>query len=121
MAQVRAPMPPSRRAKQFGMFDALKGLKEALAAKPSGKLLAFRATLRGGTVIRKGLPLHEFSSELRLSKNKRMNLHTLVFRADSPEITVTFDDWGATGKYPGDKDQELLLNFIKVTPYFCGE
>lgn len=33
MAQVRAPMPPSRRAKQFGMFDALKGLKEALAAK----------------------------------------------------------------------------------------
>lgn len=33
MAQVRAPMPPSRRAKQFGMFDALKGLREALAAK----------------------------------------------------------------------------------------
>lgn len=33
MAQVRGPMPPSRRAKQFGMFDALKGLKEALAAK----------------------------------------------------------------------------------------
>ena len=30
MAQVRAPMPPSRRAKQFSMFDALKGLKEAL-------------------------------------------------------------------------------------------
>ena len=26
-------MPPSRRAKQFSMFDALKGLKEALAAK----------------------------------------------------------------------------------------
>ena len=33
MAQVRAPMPPSRRAKQFSMFDALKGLQEALAAK----------------------------------------------------------------------------------------
>lgn len=33
MAQVRAPMPPSRRAKIFGMFDALKGLREALAAK----------------------------------------------------------------------------------------
>lgn len=31
MAQVRAPMPPSRRAKQFSMFDAIKGLKEALA------------------------------------------------------------------------------------------
>ena len=33
MAQVRAPMPPSQRAKQFSMFDALKGLKEALASK----------------------------------------------------------------------------------------
>lgn len=33
MAQVRVPMPVSRRAKQFSMFDALKGLKEALAAK----------------------------------------------------------------------------------------
>lgn len=33
MAQVRAPMPAYRRAKQFLMFDALKGLKEALAAK----------------------------------------------------------------------------------------
>lgn len=33
MAQLRAHMPISQRAKQFSMFDALKGLKEALAAK----------------------------------------------------------------------------------------
>lgn len=33
MAHVRAPMPASRRAKQFSMFDALKGFKEALAAQ----------------------------------------------------------------------------------------
>ena len=30
---VRAPMPRSRRAKQFMTFDALRGLKEAIAAK----------------------------------------------------------------------------------------
>lgn len=30
---VRAPMPRSRRAKQFQPFDALRGLKEAIAAK----------------------------------------------------------------------------------------
>lgn len=30
---VRAPMPSSRRAKQFVPFDALKGLKEAIAQK----------------------------------------------------------------------------------------
>lgn len=32
-ARVRVPMPTSIRAKQFAMFDAFKGLKEALAAK----------------------------------------------------------------------------------------
>lgn len=32
-SRVRAPMPPSRRAKQFTPFDVLKGLKEAIAAK----------------------------------------------------------------------------------------
>lgn len=30
---VRAPMPRSKRAKQFMPFDALRGLKEAIAAK----------------------------------------------------------------------------------------
>lgn len=30
---IRAPMPRSRRAKQFMPFDALRGLKEAIAAK----------------------------------------------------------------------------------------
>ena len=30
---IRAPMPASRRANQFAPFDALKGLKEAIAEK----------------------------------------------------------------------------------------
>ena len=33
MGSVRVPMPPSKRAKIFSMYDALKGFKEALAAK----------------------------------------------------------------------------------------
>lgn len=33
MKTVRAPMPRSKRAAQFAMFDALKGLKEAIKAK----------------------------------------------------------------------------------------
>ena len=31
--KIRVPMPPSRRAKQFAPFDALKGFREAIAAK----------------------------------------------------------------------------------------
>ena len=33
MGSVRVPMPPSKRAKIFSMYDALKGFKEALAAQ----------------------------------------------------------------------------------------
>lgn len=33
MKMVRAPMPRSKRAKIFSSFDALSGLKEAIAAK----------------------------------------------------------------------------------------
>lgn len=33
MGSVRVPMPPSKRAKLFSMYDALKGFREALAAK----------------------------------------------------------------------------------------
>lgn len=32
-ATVRTPMPPSRRAKQFVPFDALKGMKDAIAQR----------------------------------------------------------------------------------------
>lgn len=64
MAQVRTPMPPAKRAKVFSMFDALKGLKEALAAKEhipeERKILAsdaieelnsMLASLEQGTII----------------------------------------------------------------------
>jgi len=33
VGSVRVPMPPAKRAKIFSMYDALKGFKEALAAK----------------------------------------------------------------------------------------
>lgn len=33
VGSVRVPMPPSKRAKIFSMYDALKGFKEALAAR----------------------------------------------------------------------------------------
>lgn len=33
MGSVRVPMPPSKRAKIFSMYDVLKGFREALAAK----------------------------------------------------------------------------------------
>ena len=106
------------KGKLYALRFAVADKKDIFSKNPSGKIHAFRAVLKGGTLIRKGLPLHEYSKELRISKNRKMNLHTWVYRADFPEITVTFDDWGPSGKNPGNNGQELLLNFIKVTPYF---
>lgn len=64
MGSVRVPMPPSKRAKIFSMYDALKGFKEALAAQEAipeeRKLLTeerieelngILSSLRRGTII----------------------------------------------------------------------
>ena len=52
---VRAPMPRSKRAAQFAMFDALKGLKEAIAAKEKHpeprRILAEDAVLELNTTL----------------------------------------------------------------------
>ena len=55
-SRMRAPMPPSRRAKQFAPFDALKGLKEAIAAKE-----------------RHPEPRKELSEEMIAEKNKTLS------------------------------------------------
>ena len=60
----RAPMPPSRRAKQFAPFDALKGLKEAIVAKekrpePRRELTDYMKEQISNTLLelRKGQPI----------------------------------------------------------------
>ena len=57
-------MPPSRRAKQFAPFDALKGLKEAIAAKekrpePRRELTDYMKEQINNTLVelRKGQPI----------------------------------------------------------------
>jgi hypothetical protein len=41
----------------------------------------------------------------------KINLHRIVFRAQSPKAVITFHDTAAN---PGE---ELLLNFVQLKPY----
>ena len=103
--------------KLYALRFAVADKAEVTAKKPAGQVFAFKAALDGATHIQKGLPLHQYEGELVVSRSRYLNMHTIVFRADKPEITVTFDDWGGKNN-PGKNGQTLLLNSVKVKPYF---
>lgn len=89
-SRVRAPMPPSRRAKQFAPFDALKGLKEAIAAKE-----------------RHPEPRKELSEEMIAEMNK-----TLTELRRGQQVTVVY--------YGRMEQEYLQLTgtVVKVDPYW---
>lgn len=64
-------MPPSRRAKQFAHFDALKGLKEAIAGKE--RILTPRRILSEDAIV-------EISAQLTALKPG--NIATVVYYCD---------------------------------------
>ena len=103
--------------KLYALRFAVADKADVSAKKPSGQIFPFRATLDGATCIREGLPLHKYEGELVVSQTRYLNLHTIVFRAEKKDITVTFDDWGGKNN-PGKNGQTLLLNSVKVKPYF---
>ena len=45
----------------------------------------------------------------------------IVFRADKPEVTVTFSDWLSDTEPGGPIGGRRLLNFVSVTPHFERE
>lgn len=89
-SRVRAPMPPSRRAKQFAPFDALKGLKEAIAAKE-----------------RHPEPRKELSEEMIAEMNR-----TLTELRRGQQVTVVY--------YGSMEQEYLQLTgtVVKVDPYW---
>ena len=89
-SSVRAPMPPSRRAKQFAPFDALKGLKEAIAAKD-----------------RHPEPRKELSEEMMTEINK-----TLSKLRRGQQVTVVY--YG----FVEQEYLQLTGTVLKVDPYW---
>ena len=89
-SRVRAPMPPSRRAKQFAPFDALKGLKEAIAAKE-----------------RRPEPRKELSEEMVTEINR-----TLSELRRGQQVTVVY--YG----FVEQESLQLTGTVLKVDPYW---
>ena len=82
------------------------------------KKIVFDATFDGATVV------PEWSYDRRAGgkqfQNNPIEIQTrkIVFRADRPEVTVTFSDWLSDTEPGGPVGGRRLLNFISVTPRF---
>ncbi|MBE6357509.1 MAG: hypothetical protein E7058_10460 [Lentisphaerae bacterium] len=74
--------------------------------------LPLRFTLDGAVILKSTRVIDRHKPAGEKSQNVRLNTHKVIFRADSAEVRVIFDNRQAA---PGE---ETVLNNICVTPYF---
>ena len=88
------------------------------AKKPSDKTLGLFVRLNGAKDMTASSGAGRYTNGSGISIQRYVNNHTVVFRADAPEVTLTFSDWKDSKTPGGPAGQEILLNKVSVTPYF---
>ena len=88
------------------------------AKKASGKQLGLFVRLNGAENVTASSGAGRYTGGSGISIQGYVNNHTVVFRADAPEVTLTFSDWKDSKTPGGPAGQEILLNKVSVTPYF---
>ncbi len=93
-----------------------------VANKRYGKIkseITFDATLDGATIIPR------FSYDMRAGGKQfqdnpvEIQTRKLMFKADKPEVTITFSDWKNDREMGGAAGERRVLNFIQCTPYYA--
>ena len=91
------------------------------AEKASGRKLLLRAKLDGAEDVTASSPVAKYLATDGVNIRGYVNNVTLVFKAEKPEVTLTFTDWTDENAPGGPAGQELLLNKVSVTPYFSED
>lgn len=80
--------------------------------KVDPRLLGLNVELPGITIIKDKSYVYIDNCPAEKLNAGRINLHRIVFKATAPDQPVIFSDDQAT------PNQELILNYVKLTPYF---
>ena len=88
---------------------------------PKGKRIVFDATLDGATILPKWGYDRRAGGKQFQDNPVEIQTRKIVFRADRPEVTVTFSDWLNDTEPGAPAGGRRLLNFVSVNPYFAGE
>ena len=86
--------------------------------KASRKKLSLQVQLDGAKNVTASSPLAKHLNPEGINIRGYVNNVALVFKAEKPEVLLTFSDW-ADDKTPGAPiGQKIILNKVVVTPYF---
>ena len=80
--------------------------------KVNPRLLGLSVELPGAVIIKDKSYVHIDERAAGKLDAGRINLHRIVFRATTPDQTINFNNEQAL------PNQELILNYVKLTPYF---
>ena len=104
--------------KQYVLRYLLVDNADVKAKKPSGKKILLRAKLDGAKDITALSPVAKYLAPDGVNIRGYVNNVAVVFKAEKPEVGLTFSDWADDSAPGAPAGQEILLNKISVTPYF---
>lgn len=99
---------------------AVVNRQEASQKKPSGKKYPLTVTLDGAENITGTSPLGKYVGADGITVAGLVNNCALVFQPARENVTITFSD-GPADAASGNAGQKLLLNSIRIAPYFAED
>ena len=106
--------------KQYVLRYLLTDNADIKAKKPSGKKILLRTQLDGAQNITASSPVAKYLGADGVNIRGYVNNVAVVFKAEKPEVVLTFSDWADSSVPGAPAGQEILLNKVSVNPYFTG-
>lgn len=96
------------------VVSPLKVAKENIADE---RLYAFSAKIDGADDVTASMPITQYGGPVDI--RAKTNHHTLVFRAKAETARLVLSDWESATSAGGDAGEELVVNAVRVRPYFA--
>jgi len=92
---------------------------EVKSKNASGNKHVLRAEISDSENVTANSPAGKYLSTDGIGVNKLVNNVVQVFKPAESEVTLTFTDWQSSEEPGGYPEQELLLNMVRLTPYYA--
>ena len=92
-------------------------LKAAKENKADERRYAFSAAVEGADDVTASMPVARYGGPVDI--RAKTNQHTLVFRAKGATARLVLSDWESAASPGGEPGEELVVNAVRVRPYFA--
>ena len=100
----------------YSVRYVVSSLKAAKNNEADERRHAFSAEIKGAENVTALMPVSKYGGVVDV--RSKTNQHTLVFRATSEKALLVLKDWDDDASPGGEAGEELVVNAIRVRPYF---